>query len=433
MDTVKTRIQAEDKTAKNQEREKQQRQQQQGGLFRRSFTGSTMISLQQQQQQQQVLANKPFLYLFYESVKSEGLLELFAGLEPKMFHAFLSSFAYFLTFSGLKRKVERDSGGKKISVTMSLVISTIAAATNVILTEPLDTLSTRAQVRKRKMLNDGKEEGGELFRNRSSKNYHQRSVDTGKKHHASDDDSESGSESDDSESDGSDNESIISTPEERRRDSSKTTMMMMISSKAIEKLHLMKFPSKKILEKKKKLYRKRVLREYNKAKDFLTITLPDLYCGVSASLLLTINPTIQYTMYEQLRQRALKGLSVGQKRPVTELPVFEAIVIAALSKAAATIATYPLIRAKVLQKAATSPPDSKKDHNKNSDKQISNSFFALLEIMVDLKKREGISGGLYKGLNAQMTKTVVASAIGLSIKEKSFRVASLLVAAFSRH
>ena len=51
MDTVKTRIQAEDKTAKNQEREKQQRQQQQGGLFRRSFTGSTMISLQQQQQQ----------------------------------------------------------------------------------------------------------------------------------------------------------------------------------------------------------------------------------------------------------------------------------------------------------------------------------------------------------------------------------------------
>ena len=51
--------------------------------------------------------------------------------------------------------------------------------------------------------------------------------------------------------------------------------------------------------------------------------------------------------------------------------------------------------------------------------------------MADLKKREGYAGW-YKGLNAQLTKTVVASAIGLSIKEKSFRE-STVSAAFSKH
>ena len=140
-------------------------------------------------------------------------------------------------------------------------------------------------------------------------------------------------------------------------------------------------------------------------------------------------------MYEQLRQRALKGLSVGRRKPVTELPVFEAIVIAALSKAAATVATYPLIRAKVLQKAATNPKErqqQQKNRRNASNKTTDFATISLLQIMADLKKREGYAGW-YKGLNAQLTKTVVASAIGLSIKEKSFRTSQLLVAAFSKH
>ena len=119
---------------------------------------------------------------------------------------------------------------------------------------------------------------------------------------------------------------------------------------------------------------------------------------------------------------------------MTELPVFEAIVIAALSKAAATVATYPLIRAKVLQKAATNPKERQQQKNRRnaSNKTTDFATISLLQIMADLKKREGYAGW-YKGLNAQLTKTVVASAIGLSIKEKSFRASQLLVAAFSKH
>ena len=92
-----------------------------------------------------------------------------------------------------------------------------------------------------------------------------------------------------------------------------------------------------------------------------------MYAGLSASLLLTLNPAIQYTAFEQLRQRALKGLSVGKRKAVTELPVFEAIVIAAISKLVSTLVTYPLVRAKVLQKAT---PDA--------------ASLSLLEIMAEI-------------------------------------------------
>jgi adenine nucleotide transporter 17 len=37
------------------------------------------------------------------------------------------------------------------------------------------------------------------------------------------------------------------------------------------------------------------------------------------------------------------------------------------------------------------------------------------------------SAGLYKGLNAQLVKTVLAAAFSLTVKEKSFRTAMVLV------
>jgi hypothetical protein len=39
------------------------------------------------------------------------------------------------------------------------------------------------------------------------------------------------------------------------------------------------------------------------------VSLGSLYSGVGASLLLTINPAIQYTCFEQMRQRVIGSLS----------------------------------------------------------------------------------------------------------------------------
>lgn len=450
LDTVKTRIQAE------QKQEEEAGNFRGGGLFRRSMSGPLLPK--------KTNNAAPFLYQFYESVHRDGLLQLFNGVRPKFYHSMMSSFVYFFAFSGLKRKVEERNPHQKISIGMSLLVATLAAATNVVLTEPLDTLSTRAQVvscpTKRgerggerdgaSVRDSGDFSNGQSFSQRDSKEEERK-----KKFHASDSevtDSESESDSDSESSDSDDDLSVMSTPGQSSATKGgkrvglvsstssfrdvvhrKLERAQRVSSKAIRRLRT-KVPSKKMMEKKARMYKRRVRREFRRATGFLTTTVPNLYAGVGASLLLTVNPTIQYTMYEQLRQRALKGLSVGRRKPVTELPVFEAIVIAALSKAAATVATYPLIRAKVLQKATTNPKDQQSNQQKNrrnaSSKSTDFATLSLLQIMADLKKREGYAGW-YKGLNAQLTKTVVASAIGLSIKEKSFRASQLLVAAFS--
>ena len=69
-----------------------------------------------------------------------------------------------------------------------------------------------------------------------------------------------------------------------------------------------------------------------------------------------------------------------------------------------------LVRAKVLQKAPGSGC-------------VGTGLYATVG---KVAAQEGVMG-LYKGLDAQLIKTVLASAFTLMIKEKSFRAAMLLV------
>ena len=91
----------------------------------------------------------------------------------------------------------------------------------------------------------------------------------------------------------------------------------------------------------------------------------------------------------------------------------DVFVLGAASKAIATFVTYPLVRAKVLAKG---------------DKFAG---VPLPEILLRVADAEG-SVGLYKGLSAQLLKTVLASAFTLTVKEKSFRAAMLVVLLFNR-
>lgn len=146
-----------------------------------------------------------------------------------------------------------------------------------------------------------------------------------------------------------------------------------------------------------------------------TRAAPGLYNGLYASLVLTINPAIQYTAFEQLRQRLMMALNIraqrrGVLKPVVELSTFDAFMLGAASKAVATLLTYPLVRAKVLQKAS-------------SKSECRRSLLGTLERVY---REEGVRG-MYKGLEAQLVKTVLSGALALTIKEKSFKSALLLV------
>ena len=321
---------------------------------------------------------KTWMEVFNDLVENEGPWALFAGVGAKGAHSMASSFLYFLAFSSLRRRVEARSG-RQIGVAANLAIAMLAGCCNVLVTEPLDTLSTRRQICGAD--DDGGTSGSSA---RLAKTFFGAARAAGA---------------------GEDGKGAVSAaPPETFAD---------LVASAVDRAAL-------------------AAHEWTR-----------LYSGVGASLLLTVNPAIQHTCFEQARRRVIGGLrrraarrnaGVGEKKKIAELSVSDAFVLGAASKAIATFITYPLVRAKVLAKAPERKDAGKRrDARKGAERVAAERFRgkSLPAVMRGVVETEG-PAGLYKGLQAQLLKTVLVAAFSLTVKEKSFRTAMLVVLLMNR-
>ncbi|EFZ01038.1 hypothetical protein MHUMG1_05352 [Metarhizium humberi] len=122
-----------------------------------------------------------------------------------------------------------------------------------------------------------------------------------------------------------------------------------------------------------------------------------LWRGLKASLVLVVNPAITYGAYERLRTVLFNG------KPT--LRPWEAFLLGALSKALATIATQPLIVAKVgLQ---SKPPPTRKGK----------PFKSFIEVMQFIIENEGPLS-LFKGIGPQIFKGFLVQGILMMTKER---------------
>ncbi|PSR75088.1 mitochondrial carrier domain-containing protein [Coniella lustricola] len=121
-----------------------------------------------------------------------------------------------------------------------------------------------------------------------------------------------------------------------------------------------------------------------------------LWRGLKASLVLVVNPSITYGAYERLKPLLFPG---------QVLKPWQAFVLGAMSKALATIATQPLIVAKVgLQ---SNPPPSRQGR----------PFKSFTEVMRFIYDNEGLLG-LFKGIGPQILKGVLVQGILMMAKER---------------
>ncbi|KAL3648938.1 NAD(+) salvage pathway protein [Castilleja foliolosa] len=153
----------------------------------------------------------------------------------------------------------------------------------------------------------------------------------------------------------------------------------------------------------------------------------DAFDGLGISLLLTTNPSIQYTVFDQLKNRMLKGNLKKQGDDVSSpeaLSAFSAFVLGAVSKCIATCLTYPAIRCKVMIQSAKLEENEEVKTQSQARKTVSGTIYSIWE-------KEGISG-FFKGLQAQMLKTVLSSALLLMIKEKIAKTTWVLMIALRR-
>ncbi|KVI08571.1 Mitochondrial carrier domain-containing protein [Cynara cardunculus var. scolymus] len=135
----------------------------------------------------------------------------------------------------------------------------------------------------------------------------------------------------------------------------------------------------------------------------------------------------QYTVFDQLKQRLLDGKlkKAGKGSSPESLSAFSAFLLGAISKSIATVLTYPAIRCKVMIQAADSSEDDTSKNRKKPRKTI-------LSVLDAIWRREGALG-FFKGLQAQILKTVLSSALLLMIKEKITATTWVLILAIRRY
>ncbi|CAK7241943.1 MAG: hypothetical protein STHCBS139747_003416 [Sporothrix thermara] len=123
-----------------------------------------------------------------------------------------------------------------------------------------------------------------------------------------------------------------------------------------------------------------------------------LFAGVVPALVLVINPILQYTLFEQLKN------AVQKRRPVTPGVAF---VLGALGKLFATGITYPYITVKSRMHVS-------------KDRQTGVTA-ALRRVIKD----EGYSG-LYKGIGPKITQSVLTAAFLFALKDVLYKQTVLL-------
>ncbi|KAL0259893.1 ADP/ATP carrier protein [Diplodia seriata] len=122
-----------------------------------------------------------------------------------------------------------------------------------------------------------------------------------------------------------------------------------------------------------------------------------LWRGLKASLVLVVNPAITYGAYQRLREALFPGK--------TNLKPWESFLLGSLSKMLATIATQPLIVAKVgLQ---SKPPPARQGK----------PFKTFIEVMAFIIEHEGPLG-LFKGIGPQILKGLLVQGFLMMTKER---------------
>ncbi|KAI5326461.1 hypothetical protein PRUPE_6G326700 [Prunus persica] len=255
--------------------------------------------------------------VFWEAISTRQVLSLYQGLETKNLQSFIAQFVYFYGYSYFKRLYLETSGSKSIGTRANLILAAAAGACTAIVTQPLDTASSRMQTSA-----FGKSKG------------------------------------------------LLKTLAEG--------------------------------------------------------TWIDAFDGLGISLLLTANPAIQYTVFDQLKQRLLERKNkTGNGSSPVALSALAAFALGAVSKTVATVLTYPAIRCKVMIQAAEDDNEKTKNARPKSSKTIPGVLCAIW-------KKEGILG-FFKGLHAQILKTVLSSALLLMIKEKLSAATWVLLLSIRRY
>jgi len=128
-----------------------------------------------------------------------------------------------------------------------------------------------------------------------------------------------------------------------------------------------------------------------------------LWTGTGTSVLLVSNPVIQFFTYEQLKAAILASVEKQAHIATTtkhSLSPIEAFGVGAISKAIATVLTYPLQLTQSVLRL---------QHKSQEGMQETTHYKSTLDCLINLYRRDGIEG-LFTGMRAKLLQTVLTAA-----------------------
>lgn len=131
-----------------------------------------------------------------------------------------------------------------------------------------------------------------------------------------------------------------------------------------------------------------------------------LWSGTLPSLMLVINPAMQFMMYEMLKRRFIAAYG--------EMSTTAGFMIGAAAKAFATVLTYPI---QLVQ--------TKQRHRSQSDEFEKNA--GIIQIIMTILRSQGPKG-LFRGLEAKILQTVLTTALMFAIYEKISKGVNVVLA-----
>ncbi|KAM8844205.1 peroxisomal membrane protein PMP34 isoform 2-T2 [Spinachia spinachia] len=147
-----------------------------------------------------------------------------------------------------------------------------------------------------------------------------------------------------------------------------------------------------------------------------------LWNGTLPSLLLVLNPAIQFMIYEGLKRQIRRGL-------LRELSSVEVFIIGAVAKAVSTIATYPLQTVQSILRFGQFSEST-------GESKLRSSLRTIKCLLVNRIRTYGMLG-LFKGLEAKLVQTVLTAALMFLLYENitscTFRVMGLSSKHYKRH
>eukprot|EP00434_Breviolum_minutum_P013261 symbB.v1.2.011681.t1/scaffold792.1/size162212/5 len=154
-----------------------------------------------------------------------------------------------------------------------------------------------------------------------------------------------------------------------------------------------------------------------------------LYTGLGYNIALCINPAIQNTILDKLKEALLASMKRRNPEVVPALTAFQAFTLGAFAKAVATVVTYPLVRLKTNLQAGQVPtierqPSLRKVTSKVGKMERSGSMEMIRALSFREDKEPAKASlwqrfvELYRGVGSALLKSTLQSALLYMVKDQ---------------